>query len=108
MARKRPPIYVETKPGPFRDDPELGRLVTFRCKGQRLATAEFVNRRDPNWTAVLHRSTHRRGQWQLSQFDERGAIGDSRSISCDALVRHHLEPRNWKIRKIRLATKAPR
>lgn len=108
MARKRPPIYVETKPGPFRDDPELGRLVTFRCKGQRLASAEFVNRKYPGETAVLHRSTHRRGQWQLSYFDKYGASGDSRSMSCDALVRHRLEPRNWKIRKIRLSPKAPR
>jgi hypothetical protein len=106
--KKRPPIYVETKAGPFRDDPKLGRLVQFRCKGDRLATAEFANRRYPGEIAVLHRSTHRRGQWQLSYFDKYGAVGDSRSKSCDALVRHRLEPRGWRIRKIRLSTKAPK
>jgi hypothetical protein len=108
MPRKRPPIYVETKPGPFHDDPKLGRLVRFRCKGARLATAEFVNRGDPKWTAILHRSTHRRGQWQLTQFDAEGAFTDTRSKSCDRLVRQVLAPRGWKIRKIRLSTKAPR
>lgn len=105
---KRPPIYVETKPGPFRDDPKLGRLVQFRCKGDRLASAEFSNRRTPEWKAILHRSTRRRGYWQLTTFDERGAIGDTRAHSCDALVRSELLPRAWRLRKIRLLTKAPR
>jgi hypothetical protein len=42
------------------------RAIQFRCEGR------------PEWFAIIHPSTIEIGRWQVSYFDDRGAIGDTR------------------------------
>ncbi len=62
-----------------------------------LKAAQFVDRRDPTWTVVLHPSTKRTG-WQVSRFDQHGAVGDTIRPTCsEALEAADITPYRWKL-----------
>lgn len=100
MARAKSPLYVTgCKPWIFPLKPgERRRTIRCRwaCRGG-LKAAQFVDRRDPTWTVVLHPSTKRTG-WQVSRFDRHGAVGDTIRPTCsEALEAADITPYRWKL-----------
>ncbi len=73
------------------------------CDEDRLQGARFVERKDSSRFVVLHRST-RPGAlpWQVSFFDDRGAVGDSEAKSCERALRDHIPRRVYRLREIEL------
>lgn len=102
MARRRSPIRASCKPWPFKPRPgERRRQICYWvCEGA-VTGAEFVNRRDPTRTAILHPSTKKLGSFQVSRFDADGAVGDVVRSSCSAALRDSdITPGNWKLRSV--------
>lgn len=102
MVRRRSPVRVgNCKPWPFPPRPGERRhapLCDWVCDGS-IRGAEFVNRRNPKLIAVLHPSTKKAGQFQLSRFDEDGAIGDVVRPTCNAALKDSgIVPATWKLR----------
>ncbi len=88
------PIRVETRKLAFGI-----KSKRYVCNGDQIAAIELQDRRDPNRTAVVARSTKTPGLWQTSHFDERGASGDTQRASCtDAL--QNLPPKQWRLRTV--------
>lgn len=107
MPAKKSPIVVSCKPWPFKLRPGERRrkLCQWTCASEPRG-AEFQHRRDGR-TAVLHRSTKRDG-WQVSTFDERGAIGDIVRPSCNLALRDAaIMPGSWKLKQV-VALNGPR
>jgi hypothetical protein len=99
MARRqRSPVVARCKPWPFpRKAGERRRSICQWTCAREPQGAEFVNRRDGR-VAVLHPSTKRKG-WQVSLFDERGAISDIIRADCNtALYDAGITPTSWKLR----------
>jgi hypothetical protein len=62
--------------------------------------AEFVQRDDPRRTAILHPSTKRKG-WQVSFFDQDGAVSDVIRADCSAaLYDAGITPGAWRLRAV--------
>jgi hypothetical protein len=98
--RQRSPVVARCKPWPFpRKAGERRRtLCQWTCTRDPQG-AEFVHRRDGR-VAVLHPSTKRAG-WQVSFFDERGAVSDIIRSTCnEALKDAGLTPTSWKLRSV--------
>lgn len=99
MAR-RPPSPVKlvcSQPWkPYGDDMKICKWTCPRGGG----TVQFRNRKRPEWFAVLHPSTKQKGKWQLSTFDERGAIGDVIRSSCEEALSDGGIGRDWKIEEV--------
>lgn len=69
------------------------------CDAKRIGGAEFVNRVNGQ-RAVLHPSTKRKG-WQVSFFDDRGAISDIIAPDCTtALDNAGVTPAVWKLKAV--------
>lgn len=98
--RARSPLHVVCRPWPF--SPKPGErphkpLCKWVCRGP-LRGAEFVDRRDPRRRAVLHPSTKQAGRWQVSVFDQGGAVGDVVRDSCAAALKDRdIVPGRWKL-----------
>ncbi len=98
--RPRSPLHVVCQPWPFparagerRHKP----LCRWACRGP-VRVAEFVDRRNPQRRAVLHPSTKQAGRWQVSVFDQQGAVGDVVRDSCaEALKARDISPGTWKL-----------
>lgn len=100
MSRTKSPVYVTgCRPWPFPRKPgERRRTVgcIWACRGMPRA-AQFSDRRNPARIAILHRSTKRTG-WQVSRFDQYGAIGDVIRPTCsEALAASDIAPGQWKL-----------
>lgn len=65
----------------------------------RFQAAELQNRKRPDVTAIVHRSTKSAGKWQTSYFDENGPTGDTQSGSCQEAVRE-LPPGSWRLKAL--------
>lgn len=101
-ATKSPIRVGKCFPWPFkgRKPHEPRKVCRWVCVAAPRA-AEFVHRRDPTRTAVLHPSTKRVG-WQVSKFDTDGAVGDViRSDCSEALHDAGIEPMTWRLRTVR-------
>lgn len=100
MKGRRSPIYAVCRPWPFPPKPGERHhkpICQWACRGPMRA-AEFVDRRDPSRRAVLHPSTKRAGAWQVSVFDDQGAVGDVVRDSCtQALKARDITPGRWKL-----------
>lgn len=98
--RARSPLHVVCQPWPFPPKPGERRhkpLCRWACRGP-VKAARFVSRRGPHFTAVLHPSTKERGRWQVSIFDEMGAVGDTIRTDCrEALAARDITPGRWKL-----------
>lgn len=99
---KKSPLKVACKPWPFKPRPGERKhkpLCKWVCRsGVPVRAASFISRRGQHWTAVLHPSTKERGRWQVSIFDEMGAIGDSIRNTCtEALSARDIMPESWKL-----------
>lgn len=98
--RARSPLHVVCQPWPFPPKPGERRhkpLCQWACRGP-VRAASFISRRDPRQTAILHPSTKRLGEWQVSIFDADGALGDSIAKTCtDALRARDITPGLWKL-----------
>lgn len=101
---RKSPLKVACRPWPFPPRPGERRrapLCKWVCRaGAAPRAAEFTGRRGVlrTWRAVLHPSTKRPGKWQVSVFDEQGAIGDSIRDTCtEALAARDIMPNNWKL-----------
>lgn len=99
MARAKSPLHITgCRPWPF--PRPFGKRRTmgchWTCRGD-LKAAQFVDRRDPTWTVVLHPSTKRSG-WQVSRFDQYGAVGDVIRPTCSAALKDaEITPYRWKL-----------
>jgi hypothetical protein len=62
-----------------------------------LRGAEFSSRTRSDETAIVHPSTKSAGKWQVSFFDELGAVRDSQHSSVEDALKQ-LSPRKWKLR----------
>lgn len=102
--RERSPIRVgDCKPWPFKRRPgerHMPALCRWVCV-RNPRGAEFVNRRDGETIAILHPSTKKPGQWQVSRFDASGAIGDIVRPTCtETLYDSGILPATWKLRSV--------
>ena len=71
-----------------------------RCDWKVVATlraAEFSSRTRRGETAIVHPSTKSLGKWQVSFFDEHGAVRDSLHPSADEALKQ-VPPKGWKLR----------
>lgn len=76
------------------------RHYSWVCDDDRLAAAHFVDRVDPRRYAILHRSTKPgASRWQLSFFDERGAVSDFSVPKCQLALRE-LPHSNYRLREV--------
>lgn len=80
--KRQSPIRRVCEPGVF-DDIKICKWV---CNGDDLKVAQFRSTSRPDWFAVVHPSTKERGKWQVSDFDDRGAIGDVIRKSCTEAI----------------------
>ena len=62
-----------------------------------LRAAEFSSRTRPGETAIVHPSTKSLGRWQVSFFDERGAVRDSLHPTAEDALRQ-VPPKRWKLK----------
>ncbi len=73
----------------------------WECDEDELQGAHFVERKDPQRFAVLHRTTKAEYRdeypWQVSFFDELGAVGDSVARTCQKALRDHISNRVYKL-----------
>lgn len=102
MARRRSPIRASCKPWPFKQRRGERRrsLCQWVCD-RPVDGAEFVNRRDPRFTAILHPSTKKVGAFQVSRFVDGEALGDVIRASCTAALEDsHITPGSWKLRSV--------
>ena len=82
------------------------RKLAFGIKSKRFVCAidvdgiELQNKKDPQRTAVVHRSTKKPGMWQTSYFDERGASGDTQRSSCTEALQN-TPPGEWRLREVK-------
>jgi hypothetical protein len=92
---RRSPVRVET------------RKLLFGLKSRqwvcddRLQSAQFQHRSDPDQMVIVHRSTKARDRWQTSYFDARGAVSDRQSPTC-LLALKDLSPKTWRLRDVAL------
>ena len=59
--------------------------------------AEFTSRTRSGESAIVHPSTKRIGNWQVSFFDEQGPSGDSQHASSAEALKM-VSPRKWKLK----------
>ena len=59
--------------------------------------AEFASRDRQNETAIVHPSTKSLGKWQVSFFDDLGAVRDSQHSSVEDALRQ-VPPKRWKLK----------
>ena len=62
-----------------------------------LRAAEFSSRTRSDETAIVHPSTKALGKWQVSFFDEQGAVRDSQHPSAEDALRQ-VPPKRWKLK----------
>lgn len=100
MARTKSPLHVVgCQPWPFPRTPGTRRLIGCRwaCRGD-LKAARFNERYSPWRYAILHPSTKRPGAWQVSRFDEQGALGDVIRPTCSAALKDaEIIAHRWKL-----------
>lgn len=84
---------------PFKDYGDDMKVCRWTCP-RGGATVQFRSRHRPEWFAILHPSTKQRGKWQVSSFDDRGAIGDVIRDSCEIALYDAGIGRDWKIEEI--------
>lgn len=78
-----------------------GRMIMrWRCK-PGLRAARFRSTHRPDMFAVLHPSTKQAGHWQVSYFDEAGAIGDCARPTADQAVRDSELDYGWRLERAR-------
>ena len=99
MAKKSPVKLVCYNPWKGIDDGKDMKVCKWTCPAGG-ATVQFRSRNRPEWFAVLHRSTKQHGKWQLSTFDDRGAIGDVVRSTCEEALYDGGINRHWKIEAI--------
>lgn len=105
MARRTAsPIRVgKCFPWPFKPKPGERRHAPV-CKWVCARTprgAEFASRHGVPQTAVLHPSTKKVGQWQVSFFDINGAVRDVIRPTCSqALADADIIPATWKLKAV--------
>jgi hypothetical protein len=58
--------------------------------------AEFTSRKQSGSYAVVHPST-KAAKWQVSFFDEQGAVGDSHHPTAESAL-EQVSPERWKLR----------
>ena len=58
--------------------------------------AQFSSRTRPDEFAIVHPSTKSAGKWQVSFFDELGAVRDSQHSSVEDALRQ-VSPKKWKL-----------
>ena len=62
-----------------------------------LRGAEFTSRTRQHESAIVHPSTKSIGKWQVSFFDEQGAVRDSQHSSVDDALKQ-VSPKRWKLK----------
>ena len=62
-----------------------------------LRGAEFTSRTRKDEFAIVHPSTKFTGKWQVSFFDELGAVRDSQHSSVEDALKQ-VSPKRWKLR----------
>lgn len=72
---------------------------TWVCDDDAVAAAEFRRRQNPREFAILHRSTKKRDTWQLSFFDDQGAVRDVQAPSC-AIALREVPHWQWRLRQV--------
>lgn len=97
MANKSPVKLVCKQP--FKDVGDNMKVCKWTCPTGG-ATVQFRSRDRPEWFAILHRSTKQRGKWQVTHFDDRGAIGDVVRSTCEQALYDMGINRRWKIEAI--------
>lgn len=100
---RRSPIRLERDRVMERLLDEVGapeRWYNWVCDDDRLEAAQFNERGNPERFAVLHRSTKPGPRWQLSFFDERGAINDVRGASCTRLLNEDVPRHVYRLKSI--------
>lgn len=116
--RSKPPVFLECVPTPkdvvekIRQilpsaDVKLHRVESCRWRCRRtLRGATWRHRKDPSRILILHPSTKRVGGWQVSEFDDRGAVRDGgvHPTCDDALANINSDylkgiwdPRKWRL-----------
>lgn len=75
-----------------------GPLFKFRC-GVGLKSARFASKDGTAVYRVLHKSTKYKGKWQLSSFDDQGAIMDMGG-TCDELL-DETRPKSWRLVEVK-------
>lgn len=99
--RQRSPLRVKCSPWPFELEPGERRRSICHWVCDAPVAAEFTRRHSkygPH-TAILHPSTKGRGRWQVSFFDDLGAVSDVNRATCsEALKDADIVPSNWKLK----------
>ncbi len=81
------------------------RFIKWTCD-ERFRGAEFRDRRAPRFFAVIHQSTKTPDKWQVSWFDDLGAVGDcERGTAVEALA--EVPPRAWKLIELARVSSRP-
>lgn len=62
--------------------------------------AQFRHRKRKDLYAILHKSTHSPGKWQLTSFDNDGPIGDHVRSSCDEALYDGFIDETWKLEAV--------
>jgi hypothetical protein len=62
-----------------------------------LRGAEFTSRQRKDESAIVHPSTKSTGKWQVSFFDELGAVRDSQHGSVEDALKQ-VSPKKWKLK----------
>jgi hypothetical protein len=101
--RRRSPVFLKCE-RLLPDDPhDHEKLCRWECDDAQVAGVELVDRHDPTYSAILHRSSKPdRGKypWQLSFFDSKGAVSDTRGASCARLLNDATPHYSWKLRTV--------
>lgn len=94
LARRKSPLRVVCRTLAFGI-----KSCDWKTVGQ-LRGAEFSSRTRRDETAIVHPSTKSIGKWQVSFFDELGAVRDSQHGSVDDALKQ-VPPKRWKLKEFR-------
>jgi len=91
LSRKKSPLRVACRTLAFGI-----KRCDWKVVGQ-LQGAEFSSRKRSDETAILHPSTKSIGKWQVSFFDDLGAVRDSQHPSVEDALKQ-VPPKQWKLK----------
>ena len=99
---RRSPLRMVCRPWPFAsqlEEPFQRKLCRWTLVDPAWrGVAEFVDRGNPRFRAILHPSTKTR-QWQLSWIDDKIPTGDMQGPVAELL--REVPPINWRLKQIR-------
>lgn len=86
-----------------RNKPRLDQpIYKWVCDDANVQAAEFAHKKYPHLFSVLHRSPKKdgAGQWQVSTFDQDGAVGDRRYPDCTRALNEDVPFYAYRLRKV--------